>query len=205
MATESKVISIRASDEIRERFQAFLDAEGVKAGEMLEKLIDSYEQESSMPRHKAEFDDFNAHLDALKIKFLNAYNTLANTEERISVQYTDKIKLLEEQNAKLEEREEQSQETINRLAELEQTNADLREQIKLLKDKQDFDNSLLEKVKESIENAEKATELQHKLDLQAMELKTANEKIKELQEQLKSETKRAEELQKTLITKFKDR
>ena len=195
MATESKVISIRTSDDVRERFQQFLDSEGARAGEMLEKLINAYDQEASMPRHQAEFDDFNAHLDDLRVKFHNAYNMLANTEERMAVQYTDKIKLLEEHNAELEGKDAECKRAIERATELEQINSDLREQNKLLKEKQDFDNSLIEKVK-------LADELTVQLTAANTKIAALEEKTADLERQLADEKARVNELVKSALSSY---
>lgn len=85
MADINKTISIRASDSVRERFQALIEADPeLKANDILEKLLSTYEtsmKEAALPEFGADFKDFASHLHAINIKFHNVYSMLANAEQ----------------------------------------------------------------------------------------------------------------------------
>lgn len=85
MADINKTISIRASDSVRERFQALIEADpDLKANDILEKLLSTYEtsmKEAALPEFESDFKDFASHLHAINIKFHNVYSMLANAEQ----------------------------------------------------------------------------------------------------------------------------
>ena len=218
-ASTNSPLSFRASDDVKQRFQAIIESEPeLKANDVFERLINAYEtskQESNLPEFASEFKDFAAHLNSLNTKFHNACQMVTNAEEKsASIEaLTDQVNALKQEKSNLLELKETllKESTEARLAKdsadatviaLNADKDDLRKQIEglnsqiesLKQREQDLnkinaDQNL--KLKESEVFADKinelnnsVTNLNHKNDLQTLEIKNKEEQISEYKQSL---------------------
>ena len=102
-ASTNSPLSFRASDDVKQRFQAIIESEPeLKANDVFERLLNAYEtskQESNLPEFASEFKDFAAHLNSLNTKFHNACQMVTNAEEKAAQQFK---RDLEEKSASIE-------------------------------------------------------------------------------------------------------
>lgn len=230
-ASTNSPLSFRASDDVKQRFQAIIESEPeLKANDVFERLLNAYEtskQESNLPEFSSEFKDFAAHLNSLNTKFHNACQMVTNAEEKAAQQFK---RDLEEKSASIESLTDQvnalKQEKSNLLelketllkesteARLEKDSADatvialnadkddlrkqiegLNSQIESLKQREQDLNKINAdqnlKLKESEVFADKinelnnsVTNLNHKNDLQTLEIKNKEEQISEYKQSL---------------------
>ena len=230
-ASTNSPLSFRASDDVKQRFQAIIESEPeLKANDVFERLLNAYEtskQESNLPEFASEFKDFAAHLNSLNTKFHNACQMVTNAEEKAAQQFK---RDLEEKSASIESLTDQvnalKQEKSNLLelketllkesteARLEKDSADatvialnadkddlrkqiegLNSQIESLKQREQDLNKINAdqnlKLKESEVFADKinelnnsVTNLNHKNDLQTLEIKNKEEQISEYKQSL---------------------
>jgi len=107
-ASTNSPLSFRASDDVKQRFQAIIESEPeLKANDVFERLLNAYEttkQESNLPEFASEFKDFAAHLNSLNTKFHNACQMVTNAEEKAAQQFQ---RDLEEKKASIEALTEQ--------------------------------------------------------------------------------------------------
>lgn len=230
-ASTNSPLSFRASDDVKQRFQAIIESEPeLKANDVFERLLNAYEtskQESNLPEFASEFKDFAAHLNSLNTKFHNACQMVTNAEEKAAQQFkrdleeksasieslTDQVNALKQEKSNLLELKETllKESTEARLAKdsadatviaLNADKDDLRKQIEglnsqiesLKQREQDLnkinaDQNL--KLKESEVFADKinelnnsVTNLNHKNDLQTLEIKNKEEQISEYKQSL---------------------
>ena len=230
-ASTNSPLSFRASDDVKQRFQAIIESEPeLKANDVFERLLNAYEtskQESNLPEFASEFKDFAAHLNSLNTKFHNACQMVTNAEEQAAQQFkrdleeksasieslTDQVNALKQEKSNLLELKETllKESTEARLAKdsadatviaLNADKDDLRKQIEglnsqiesLKQREQDLnkinaDQNL--KLKESEVFADKinelnnsVTNLNHKNDLQTLEIKNKEEQISEYKQSL---------------------
>ena len=230
-ASTNSPLSFRASDDVKQRFQAIIESEPeLKANDVFERLLNAYEtskQESNLPEFASEFKDFAAHLNSLNTKFHNACQMVTNAEEKAAQQFkrdleeksasietlTDQVNALKQEKSNLLELKETllKESTEARLAKdsadatviaLNADKDDLRKQIEglnsqiesLKQREQDLnkinaDQNL--KLKESEVCADKinelnnsVTNLNHKNDLQTLEIKNKEEQISEYKQSL---------------------
>ena len=230
-ASTNSPLSFRASDDVKQRFQAIIESEPeLKANDVFERLLNAYEtskQESNLPEFASEFKDFSAHLNSLNTKFHNACQMVTNAEEKAAQQFkrdleeksasieslTDQVNALKQEKSNLLELKETllKESTEARLAKdsadatviaLNADKDDLRKQIEglnsqiesLKQREQDLnkinaDQNL--KLKESEVFADKinelnnsVTNLNHKNDLQTLEIKNKEEQISEYKQSL---------------------
>ena len=230
-ASTNSPLSFRASDDVKQRFQAIIESEPeLKANDVFERLLNAYEtskQESNLPEFASEFKDFAAHLNSLNTKFHNACQMVTNAEEKAAQQFqrdleeksasieslTDQVNALKQEKSNLLELKETllKESTEARLAKdsadatviaLNSDKDDLRKQIEglnsqiesLKQREQDLnkinaDQNL--KLKESEVFADKinelnnsVTNLNHKNDLQTLEIKNKEEQISEYKQSL---------------------
>lgn len=83
-ATSKQPLAIRTTDDLKEKFKNFTEELGVSSGDFFEKLLSSYEihkKEETMPQFSNDFKDIQTHLNALSIKFHNAYDMIVNAEQ----------------------------------------------------------------------------------------------------------------------------
>ncbi|WP_406029795.1 hypothetical protein [Succinivibrio sp.] len=230
-ASTNSPLSFRASDDVKQRFQAIIESEPeLKANDVFERLLNAYEtskHESNLPEFASEFKDFAAHLNSLNTKFHNACQMVTNAEEKAAQQFkrdleeksasieslTDQVNALKQEKSNLLELKETllKESTEARLAKdsadatviaLNADKDDLRKQIEglnsqiesLKQREQDLnkinaDQNL--KLKESEVFADKinelnnsVTNLNHKNDLQTLEIKNKEEQISEYKQSL---------------------
>ena len=230
-ASTNSPLSFRASDDVKQRFQAIIESEPeLKANDVFERLLNAYEtskQESNLPEFASEFKDFAAHLNSLNTKFHNACQMVTNAEEKAAQQFkrdleeksasiealTDQVNALKQEKSNLLDMKETllKESTEARLAKdsaeatviaLNADKDDLRKQIEglnsqiesLKQREQDLnkinaDQNL--KLKESEVFADKinelnnsVTNLNHKNDLQTLEIKNKEEQISEYKQSL---------------------
>ena len=230
-ASTNSPLSFRASDDVKQRFQAIIESEPeLKANDVFERLLNAYEtskQESNLPEFASEFKDFAAHLNSLNTKFHNACQMVTNAEEKAAQKFkrdleeksasieslTDQVNALKQEKSNLLELKETllKESTEARLAKdsadatviaLNADKDDLRKQIEglnsqiesLKQREQDLnkinaDQNL--KLKESEVFADKinelnnsVTNLNHKNDLQTLEIKNKEEQISEYKQSL---------------------
>ena len=230
-ASTNSPLSFRASDDVKQRFQAIIESEPeLKANDVFERLLNAYEtskQESNLPEFASEFKDFAAHLNSLNTKFHNACQMVTNAEEKAAQQFkrdleeksasieslTDQVNALKQEKSNLLELKETllKESTEARLAKdsadatviaLNADKDDLRKQIERLNsqieslkqreqdlNKINADQNL--KLKESEVFADKinelnnsVTNLNHKNDLQTLEIKNKEEQISEYKQSL---------------------
>ncbi len=230
-ASTNSPLSFRASDDVKQRFQAIIESEPeLKANDVFERLLNAYEtskQESNLPEFASEFKDFAAHLNSLNTKFHNACQMVTNAEEKAAQKFkrdleeksasieslTDQVNALKQEKSNLLELKETllKESTEARLAKdsadatviaLNSDKDDLRKQIEglnsqiesLKQREQDLnkinaDQNL--KLKESEVFADKinelnnsVTNLNHKNDLQTLEIKNKEEQISEYKQSL---------------------
>ena len=230
-ASTNSPLSFRASDDVKQRFQAIIESEPeLKANDVFERLLNAYEtskQESNLPEFASEFKDFAAHLNSLNTKFHNACQMVTNAEEKAAQQFkrdleeksasieslTDQVNALKQEKSNLLDLKETllKESTEARLAKdsadatviaLNADKDDLRKQIEglnsqiesLKQREQDLnkinaDQNL--KLKESEVFADKinelnnsVTNLNHKNDLQTLEIKNKEEQISEYKQSL---------------------
>lgn len=230
-ASTNSPLSFRASDDVKQRFQAIIESEPeLKANDVFERLLNAYEtskHESNLPEFASEFKDFAAHLNSLNTKFHNACQMVTNAEEKAAQQFkrdleeksasieslTDQVNALNQEKSNLLELKETllKESTEARLAKdsadatviaLNADKDDLRKQIEglnsqiesLKQREQDLnkinaDQNL--KLKESEVFADKinelnnsVTNLNHKNDLQTLEIKNKEEQISEYKQSL---------------------
>ena len=102
-ASTNSPLSFRASDDVKQRFQAIIESEPeLKANDVFERLLNAYEtskQESNLPEFASEFKDFAAHLNSLNTKFHNACQMVTNAEEKAAQLFK---RDLEEKSASIE-------------------------------------------------------------------------------------------------------
>ena len=230
-ASTNSPLSFRASDDVKQRFQAIIESEPeLKANDVFERLLNAYEtskQESNLPEFASEFKDFAAHLNSLNTKFHNACQMVTNAEEKAAQQFkrdleeksasieslTDQVNALKQEKSNLLElKETLLKETTE--ARLEKDSADatvialnadkddlrkqiegLNSQIESLKQREQDLNKINAdqnlKLKESEVFADKinelnnsVTNLNHKNDLQTLEIKNKEEQISEYKQSL---------------------
>lgn len=230
-ASTNSPLSFRASDDVKQRFQAIIESEPeLKANDVFERLLNAYEtskQESNLPEFASEFKDFAAHLNSLNTKFHNACQMVTNAEEKAAQQFkrdleeksasiealTDQVNALKQEKSNLLELKETllKESTEARLAKdsadatviaLNADKDDLRKQIEGL-------NSQIESLKQREQDLNKinadqnlklkgsevfadkinelnnsVTNLNHKNDLQTLEIKNKEEQISEYKQSL---------------------
>lgn len=230
-ASTNSPLSFRASDDVKQRFQAIIESEPeLKANDVFERLLNAYEtskQESNLPEFASEFKDFAAHLNSLNTKFHNACQMVTNAEEKAAQQFkrdleekrasikalTDQVNALKQEKSNLLELKETLLKESTE-ARLEKDSADatvialnadkddlrkqiegLNSQIESLKQREQDLNKINAdqnlKLKESEVFADKinelnnsVTNLNHKNDLQTLEIKNKEEQISEYKQSL---------------------
>ena len=230
-ASTNSPLSFRASDDVKQRFQAIIESEPeLKANDVFERLLNAYEtskQESNLPEFASEFKDFAAHLNSLNTKFHNACQMVTNAEEKAAQQFkrdleeksasiealTDQVNALKQEKSNLLELKETLLKESTE-ARLEKDSADATV-IALNADKDDLRkqieglNSQIESLKQREQDLNKinadqnlklkgsevfadkinelnnsVTNLNHKNDLQTLEIKNKEEQISEYKQSL---------------------
>ena len=169
MAAENKTapLSFRASEEVKQRFQAIAEAEPeLKANDILEKLLSSYEQakqEQAMPEYEKDFKDFAAHLNSLNTSFHNAVHMINNAEQVAAMKFA---RDLEEKKASIE-------------ALTEQVNSLKQEKAALLEQQENLKNSQLEALAKSEASEATAKELQTDKEDLRKQIEGLNDQVEE--------------------------
>lgn len=202
-ANTKQPLSIRATDEIKEKFRTLTEELGVNSGEVFEKLIATYERsqnEASMPEFTKDFKDFETHLNALSIKFHNAYGMIANAEETAIQKFErelsektntilnlqEQLKTVKEEKAVLADEKEQlkaqTAEHLNARTTAEQTAA------QLLKDKEDLRKQIdnfNEQINSFKEHEKELNSLNSDLSLKLKESSVLADKVNSLENDLR--------------------
>lgn len=195
-------LSIRASDDVKARFQELAEGQGLKGNDALNLLLDAYEKAQAQvayPEHAATFKDFDSHLKSISDSFRNAYNMLENVKAAAEQEFRRDLEnkeelingyvtMLNDANVNIEtlkqekadaeniakESEEARQKAEDNAAQLAQDKEDLREQLDGLK------QQLEESKNREIAANERANECSAKLG----EVSELRDKIAELEREL---------------------
>lgn len=166
-------ISVRASDDVKAKFQAICAEEpGIKSGDLLEKLISTYElsKQTAKSANKKRYEEYDQIINALQIKFRdvvialdvseqNAAQKIAsalaekqslidNLSQQISVAKDEVKKAKEESSKALKDRDIVLSEKTNLDSLISSLEADKTQLLERIKDLQEQNASMISKVNE---------------------------------------------------------
>ena len=136
-------ISVRASDEVKAKFQAICaEEQGIKSGDLLEKLISAYEfsKQTAQSANKKRFEEFDQIINALQIKFRDAVIAIDASEQnaanKMSSALEEKQSLIDNLSKQIsvakEEEKNAKEEAVKALNEREQVLSDKSNQDSLI-------------------------------------------------------------------------
>ena len=202
-------ISVRASDEVKAKFQAICaEEQGIKSGDLLEKLISAYEfsKQTAQSANKKRYEEYDQIINALKIKFRDVVIALdvseQNAAQKIASALEEKQSLIdnlsqqisvakeEEKNAKeeavkaLNERDQVLSDKSNRDSLISSLEADKTQLLERVKDLQEQNASMISKVNEYEKIQSDLLKIKDSLNLNLSELALTKAKLESTEKKL---------------------
>lgn len=103
MENEKKQVNIRMNEDTKKKFDAVAAEFGNQQAAM-EAIVNAYDMDKAkqaLPGNVDAINDVQAHLRALERSFIMQYDYIANSDNRIRTEYSNKIAQIESENATL--------------------------------------------------------------------------------------------------------
>lgn len=103
METEKKQVNVRMHEDTKKKFDAVAAEFGNQQAAM-EAIVNAYsidKAKQTLPGNADVINDVQAHLRAIERSFIANYDYIANSDNRIRTEFTDKIERLEAENGAL--------------------------------------------------------------------------------------------------------
>lgn len=201
---DAKVRSIRATDEVYEKFKGIVD-EFANSNEALGSLISTWELQQAraiLTTREMDITDFNSHVRALQEAFVHSLELQENTETRVKQEVQNLLTSKDEIITELQERVKNAEDEKKNL---EVYCRDAEKSLKAVRDKADADAKLAESEKTALQERLSTAEETIKDKVQTFDL--LNDKFQTIakeNERLQQISENTEQVQAQLDTKVKE-